>query len=70
MKNGSHRYNIEHGHRYTKYKMCLNIMMVMCNKQHLNNIWSWIHGKVSNTEGQLKKNVAGKKKRTYLKGGP
>ena len=29
-----------HGHKYTKYKMCLSIMMViiMCNKQHLSNI--------------------------------
>ena len=40
MKNGSHTYEINrtrprHGHRYTKYKMCLSIMMVMCNKQHL-----------------------------------
>ena len=38
-------------------------MMVMCNKQHLSNIWSWIHEKVSNTEAELKKNVAYKKKR-------
>ena len=35
MKNGSDRYDInrtkpKHGHRYTKYKMSL-CMMVMCN---------------------------------------
>ena len=41
MKNGSHRYEInrtrpKHGHRYTKYKMCLSMIMVMCNKQHRN----------------------------------
>ena len=27
-----------HGHKYTKYKMFLSIMMVICIKQHLNNI--------------------------------
>ena len=35
-----------HGYKYTKYKMCLSIMMVICIKQHLNNIWSLIDGKV------------------------
>ena len=43
MKNISHRYDINRprprpGHKYTKYKMCLTIMMVMCIKQHLSNI--------------------------------
>ena len=43
MKNGSHRYNINgttprHGHKYTKHRMCLSMMMVMCNKKHLSNI--------------------------------
>ena len=28
----------KHGHKYTKYKMCLSIMMVICIKQHLSNI--------------------------------
>ena len=36
MKNGSHRYDINkarprNGHKYAKYKMCLSMMMVMCN---------------------------------------
>ena len=26
------------GHKYTKYKMCLRIVMVICIKQHLSNI--------------------------------
>ena len=35
MKNRSHRYDINrpiprHGHKYTKYKMCLSIMVVIC----------------------------------------
>ena len=43
MKNRSQRYDINRsrprlGHKYTKYKMCLNIMMVTCIKEHLSNI--------------------------------
>ena len=35
VKKRSHRYDINrprlrHGHKYTKYKMCLSIMMVIC----------------------------------------
>ena len=37
IKYRSHRYDINrcrprHGHKYTKYKMCLSIMMVICMK--------------------------------------
>ena len=40
LKNRPHRYDINtprprHGHKYTKHKMCLSIMMVICIKQHL-----------------------------------
>ena len=50
IKYGLHRYHINrarlrHGHKYTKYKMCLSMIMDMCIKQHLSNIWSWIQGK-------------------------
>ena len=43
MINRSHRHDINRtsarpGYEYTKYKMCLTMMMVMCNKQHLSNI--------------------------------
>ena len=38
--------NIRHGHKYTKHKLCLSIMMGICIKQHLSNISSSIHGKV------------------------
>ena len=42
MKNKSHRYDInrpwpKHRRKYTKYKMCL-IIMVIASKQHLSNI--------------------------------
>ena len=71
MKNRSHRYDINrprsrHGHKYSKYKKCLSMMMLICIKQHLSNIWSSIHEKLSNTEAELKKSVAYKKKRAYL----
>ena len=51
MKNSSQRYHINrprprHGHRYIKYKMSLRIMIVICIKQHLSNIWSSVHEKV------------------------
>ena len=51
MKNRSQRYDINisrprHGHKYTKSKMCLGIMMVICIKQHLSNILGSIHEKV------------------------
>ena len=51
MKNESQRYKINrlwprHGHRYTKYKLCLGIMMVIYIKQHLINISSLAHEKV------------------------
>ena len=43
MKNRSSRYNINrprlrHGIKYTKYKICLDIMMIICIKQHLSSI--------------------------------
>ena len=43
MKNKSHRYDRNRPiprlrHKYTKYKMCPSIMMVICVKQHLGNI--------------------------------
>ena len=32
--------------------------MDICIKQRLNNIWSTVHEKLSNTEAELKKSVA------------
>ena len=39
MKNRSHRYDINrpksrHGHKYSKYKKCLNMMKLIRSKQH------------------------------------
>ena len=43
MKNRSHRYNINsprprQGHKYTKFKMCLSIMIVIFIKQPVRSI--------------------------------
>ena len=51
MKNRSHRYDKNRprprtAHKYTKSKICLDIVMVICIKQHVSNIWSSIHEKV------------------------
>ena len=47
----SHRYDINrprsrHGHKYSKYKKCLSIMMLICIKKQLSNIWNSVHEKV------------------------
>ena len=60
MKNRLHRYDINrprprHGNKYTKYKMCLSIMMAIYIKQHLSNIWSSIHEKVKEHWGWVEK---------------
>ena len=51
MKSRIYIYNINwsrpwHGHKHTKCKMCLSIMMVIRIKQHLSNIWSSMHEEV------------------------
>ena len=50
-KNRPHRYDrkrprFRHGHKYSKYKRCLGMMMLMRSKQQLSNIWSSIYAKV------------------------
>ena len=58
IKSRSQKYDINrprsrHGHNYIKYKICLSIMMIICIKQHLSNIWSSIHEKVKQYEVEL-----------------
>ena len=70
MKNRSHRYDIRkprpsHGHKYTKYKMYFSILMVICLKQHLSNIWSSIHVKVKQHWGWIEKCVAYTRARSW-----
>ena len=65
-KKRSQRYHINsprptHGHKYTKYKMCLGIMMVIFIKKHLRYIWNSIHEKVKQHWGWVEKSIACKK---------
>ena len=51
IQNWSHGYNIDRprprqGHKYTKYKICVSVMVAKCIKQHLSNIWRSICEKV------------------------
>ena len=67
IKNRSQKYDINrrtsrNGHNYTKYKMCLSMMMIICIKQHLSNIGSSVREKV-----KLKKSVTYIKKRVLRK---
>ena len=71
MKTRSQRYNIKrprpkHGPKYTKYKMCCSIMMVICIKQYLSLFEAQFIKKLSNTEAEFKKSVAYKKKRVLI----
>ena len=50
-----------YGHKYAEYKMCLNIMMIICIKKQLSNIWSRIHTKVKQHWSWVEKSVAYKK---------
>ena len=60
MKNRWNRRDINspksrHRHTYTIYKMYLNMMMVICVKEHLSILWSTIHEKLSNSKAELNK---------------
>ena len=66
MRNRSNRYDINitrprQGYEYTKYKIFLSMMMVMCNKQHLSNMWDWIREKFKQHWGWIKKALLIKK---------
>ena len=59
-KNRSLRYDINrpksrNGHKYTKYKTYLSMIMIIRIKQHLSNIWSSVHEKVKQHWGWVEK---------------
>ena len=72
MENVSRRYDVNspmhrNGSEYTKYKICLSIMMAVCIKQHLKaSFETRFMKKLSNTESKLKKSVVYKKKRVIF----
>ena len=52
MKNRVDRYDISRPrsrkvHNFSKYKKYLSIVMLLCIKQHLSNIWNSVHEKVN-----------------------
>ena len=59
IKNRSHRYHKKprsrNGHKYSKNKKCLSMMMLICIKQHLSNIWRSIHEKLKQNWGRVEK---------------
>ena len=68
MKNGSHRHETNrtrprHGHKYTKYKMCLSMIMVCAISNTLATSETTLMEKLSNIEAELKKSLAYKNKR-------
>ena len=65
-KNRIHRYDINtprprHGRKYTTCKIGLSIMMVICIKKLLSNIWNSIREKIKKHRNWVEKNVAYKK---------
>ena len=46
---------LRHGQKYTRYEMCLSILMAVCLKQHVSNIWSSIQEKVKQRWGWVEK---------------
>ena len=66
MKIDSHKYGINrsrcrYGHKYSKYMKRLSMMMLICIKQHLSNIWSSVYENVNQHWGWVEKSVAYKK---------
>ena len=63
MKIDSHKYSINrpscrHGHKYSKYMKSvyhISMMMLICIKQHLSNIWSSVYENVKQHWGWVEK---------------
>ena len=58
MKHRSHRHGINRprsrlGHKYSKYRKCLSMMMLICIQQKLSNISSQIHEKFKERWGRV-----------------
>ena len=60
MKNTSRKYDknrprCSHERKYSKYKKCISMIMLMLIKQDLNNIWSSVYEKVNHRWGWVEK---------------
>ena len=63
IKKRSYRYDIirprsRYGHRYSKYKKSLNMMVLISIKRELQNTWSSIYYEVKQHWGWVEKSVA------------
>ena len=72
MKKIPHRHDINspksrHEHKYSKCKKCLSMMMLICIKKHLSNIWSSSHEKVKQHWDWVEKERAYKKSMYLIK---
>ena len=56
-KYGINRPICRHGHKWSKYMKCLSMMMLICIKQHLSNIWNSIYENVKQHWGLVEKSV-------------
>ena len=56
-----------HGNKYRKYKKCLIMIIFICTKQNLSNIWGSIHENVKQHWGWLEKKKKKKKSVAYVK---
>ena len=66
-KDDINRTRPRHGYEYAKYKTCLSMIIVVRNKQHVGNIWSWINEKVKERWGWEEKKHCLQKKRVFFK---
>ena len=71
MKNRSHRCDINrpwsrHEHKFSKYKECLTMIMLICIKEHLSNISSTIHKKVTQHWGWVEKKAFNSSSTTWM----
>ena len=60
-KQGINRPWCRHRHKYSKYMKCISMIMLICIKLHLSNIWSSVYKNVKQHWGWVKKSVAYKK---------
>ena len=51
----TNRHRCRHGHKYSKHMNCLSMMILICIKQHLSNIWSSVHKNVKQHSGWVEK---------------
>ena len=54
-ENGINRPKYRHGHKYSTHMKRISMMMLICIKQHLSNIWSSVYDNVKQHRGWVEK---------------